>query len=56
MVSLAEIMQEAVNCRKTGKGNKENLTTVNVLAVVTTLIRTVRSDQRITKPTGHVLY
>ena len=38
MVSVAESMQEQLTAQKTGKRNKENLRTVDVLAVATTLI------------------
>ena len=38
MVSVAESMQEQLTAQKTGKGNKEYLRTVDVLAVATTQI------------------
>ena len=39
MISAAESMQESLAAQKTGKRNKENLRTVDVLAVATTLIK-----------------
>jgi hypothetical protein len=39
LVPVAESMQQPLTAQKTGKGNKENLRTVDVFAVATTLIK-----------------
>ena len=46
MVSVAESMQEQSTAQKTGKWNKENLRTVDVLAAATTLINITRMLQQ----------